>query len=169
MMIPDCCRGCLNVKHINNYASQGKFANDSNLGKVEDDIVYPFLGKTDTLTISGWYFIPVIDISRITVVTNKKMPQEIILELITSSLKLWPLLSICMMMTVIAGFFMWILVSHWFVFIRGKLSVLKIHYFNNRVKHFTVFQPIPSQYTLSLPPKNIRKPDGFLMFSGGRG
>ena len=132
MMIPDCCGGCLNV-------SQEEFANDSNLGKVEDDIVYPFLGKTDTLTISGWYFMPVIDISRITVVTNKKISQEIILELITFSLKLWPLLSICMMMTVIAGFFMWILVSHWFAFIREKLSVLKMHYFNNRVKHFKIF------------------------------
>ena len=139
MMIPDCCGGCLNAKRVNNYGSQEEFANDSNLGKVEDDIVYPFLGKTDTLTISGWYFMPVIDISRITVVTNKKMPQEIILELITSSLMLWPLLSVCMMMTVIAGFFMWIFVSYWFVFIREKLSALKMHYFNNRVKHFKVF------------------------------
>ena len=28
--------------------------------------------------------------------------------------------------------------------------------------------PIHSQCTLSLPPENIRKPCGFLMFSGGR-
>ena len=139
-MIPDCCGGCHNIKHVNNYESQGKFANDSNLGKIEDDIVYPFLGKTDTLTISGWYFMPVIDISSITVVTNKKVAQEIILELIRSSLKLWPLLSICMMMTVIAGFFMWILVSLWFLFIRWRHSVLKMHYFKNRVKHFILFQ-----------------------------
>lgn len=139
-MIPDCCGGCHNIKHVNNYESQGKFANDSNLGKIEDDIVYPFLGKTDTLTISGWYFMPVIDISSITVVTNKKVAQEIILELIRSSLKLWPLLSICMMMTVIAGFFMWILVSLKFLFISWRHSVLKMHYFKNRVKHFILFQ-----------------------------
>ena len=30
------------------------------------------------------------------------------------------------------------------------------------------FQPIGSQCILSLPPKNIRKPYAFLMFSGGR-
>lgn len=149
MMIPDCCGGCINIKHVKNYTSQGKFANDLNLGKIQDDIVYPFLGKTDTLTISGWYFIPVIDISRITVVTNKKMPQEIILELITSSLKLWPLLSICIMMTVIAGFFMWILVSPWFVFIRGRLSVFKMHYFNNRLKYFILFQGVNIYATAS--------------------
>ena len=125
MMIPDCCGGCINIKHVKNYTSQGKFANDSNLGKTQDDIVYPFLGKTDTLTISGWYFIPVIDISRITVVTNKKMPQEIILELIMSSLKLWPLLSICIMMTVIAGFFMWILVSRCLSLLEGDFQCLK--------------------------------------------
>ena len=29
------------------------------------------------------------------------------------------------------------------------------------------FKPICSQCTLSLPPENIRKPYGFLMFSGG--
>ena len=28
--------------------------------------------------------------------------------------------------------------------------------------------PISSQYTLSVPLENIRKPDGFLLFSGGR-
>ena len=31
-----------------------------------------------------------------------------------------------------------------------------------------LFQPIRSQCTLSLPPENIRKPYGFLMFLGGK-
>ena len=111
-MVPDCCGGCHNIKYVKEYRSQGEFANDSNIGKIEEDIIFPFLGKTDTLTISGWYFMPVISIPRISVVTNKKSKEEIVLELITSSLKLWPLLSICMMMTAIAGFCMWILVRH---------------------------------------------------------
>ena len=111
-MVPDCCGGCHNVKYVKEYGSQGEFANDSNIGKIEEDIVFPFLGKTDTLTVSGWYFMPVISIPRISVVTNKKLKEEIVLELIMSSLKLWPLLSICIMMTAIGGFCMWILVSH---------------------------------------------------------
>ena len=31
---------------------------------------------------------------------------------------------------------------------------------------FIIAEPVHSQCTLSLPPENIRKPQGFLMFSG---
>ena len=87
-MVPDYCGGCHNVKYIKEYASQGELANNSNIFKIEEDITYPFLGKTDTLTISGWYFIPVINIPRISVKINKKLKEEIVQELIMSSLKL---------------------------------------------------------------------------------
>ena len=33
---------------------------------------------------------------------------------------------------------------------------------------FIIAEPVHSQCTLSLPPENIRKPQGFLMFSGDR-
>ena len=35
------------------------------------------------------------------------------------------------------------------------------------VSYLHIYQLIYSQCTLSLPPENIRKPEGFLMFSGG--
>ena len=38
----------------------------------------------------------------------------------------------------------------------------------NHVKNAITYQPIRLECTLSLPPKNIRKPYGFLMFPGGR-
>ena len=35
------------------------------------------------------------------------------------------------------------------------------------VSYLHIYQLIYSQCTLSLPPENIRKPEGFQMFSGG--
>ena len=41
--------------------------------------------------------------------------------------------------------------------------------FQSGVHLVPLFNPfINAQYTPSLPPQNIRKPDGFLIFSGGR-
>ena len=109
-MMPDCCGGCHNITHSKNFTSQEEFAGSLNSGYDDADMVFPILGAQDATTISGWYFMPIVNIPRLSLVTYKKGNREILLDLIYSALMLWPLLSICLTMALIAGFFMWITV-----------------------------------------------------------
>ena len=110
MMMHDCCGGCHNITHAKIFRSQEEFADSLNSGYDDADMVFPILGTYDTTTISGWYFMPIVNIPRLSLITYKKGNREILFDLIYSVLMLWPLLSVCLMMALIAGFFMWITV-----------------------------------------------------------
>ena len=110
MMMHDCCGGCHNITHAKIFTSQEEFADSLNSGYDDADMVFPILGTYDTTTISGWYFMPIVNIPRLSLITYKKGNREILFDLIYSVLTLWPLLSVCLMMALIAGFFMWITV-----------------------------------------------------------
>lgn len=76
------------------------------------DFLMPVLGKSDLNRVAGSSFIPLLNIGEITVVMYRKTKGEILNDVIRSCLKIWPLLSVCLMMTYIAGFLVWITVSY---------------------------------------------------------
>lgn len=111
LLISHCCQGCGMVANIVNYSSQGEYVEAVNNKTMKADFVMPVLGRSDLDTVAGSYFIPLLNIGEITVVMCRKTKGEILHDVIHSCLKLWPLLSVCLMMTYIAGFIVWITVS----------------------------------------------------------
>ena len=110
LLFIDCCGGCLPRMQSVNYSNPYEFADALNNDTVTATITFPVLGRIHTEKLLGHYFVPFYKMSVLTVITKPKGFEELMKELISSCLKLWPLLSICLIMALIAGFFMWIMV-----------------------------------------------------------
>ena len=110
LLFIDCCGGCQPGMQLKNYSNPYEFADALNNGTVTATIIFPVLARMHTEKLMGHYFVPFYKMSVLTVITKPREFEELMKELISSCLKLWPLLSICIIMALIAGFFMWIMV-----------------------------------------------------------
>lgn len=94
-----CCRNCSKSKVINVFAnmSQVKPAtiNTSNF-------VYPFLGSLADEFVNGYYFIPVMHVPEAYYITTSPK-----ITLFHSIFHLYPLVTICLLMALLAGFICW--------------------------------------------------------------
>ena len=110
LLFMDCCGSCQPRIQLVNYSNPYEFADALNNDTVTATITFPVLARINTEKLLGHYFVPFYKMSVLTVITKQREFEELMKELISSCLKLWPLLSICIIMALIAGFFMWIMV-----------------------------------------------------------
>lgn len=110
MLVGLCCNGCYNISYESTYNNTNELIITLNKNGDSSDFIYPALGKTDSTTVKGYYFLPTIEITSYTIVTLKRSKKEVLTDLMVSSTELWPLLVICLLLALIAGFLIWILV-----------------------------------------------------------
>ena len=106
----ECCKGCVLAMESVHYSNPFEFADALNNGTLTEDIIFPVLASSSTEQMMGYYFVPFFKMPMLSVIIKRKTYSEIMTDLILSCLNLWPLLSICLMMALIAGFLMWIMV-----------------------------------------------------------
>lgn len=75
------------------------------------DFIYPVVGRNNAKIVKGYYFIPIIEITSVNLVTKKKSKEDVFYEMGISTLQLWPLILICMFLSFNAGFIIWLLVG----------------------------------------------------------
>ena len=74
------------------------------------DIIYPVPARSQLLQeLHGFNYIPVFNIPSAYYFTRKISEREMTMNMIYGCLSMWPLLAICLLMAVIAGFIAWII------------------------------------------------------------
>lgn len=79
----------------------------SALSKDSSDFILPCLASSTATTFYGYYFIPVIKAPSFFYITRK--PKSVFVRVVKSSLDLYPLLTVVLLLVVITGFFAWLM------------------------------------------------------------
>lgn len=106
-----CCGKCKRIADYSNTTIEVKDFNQSSINK--SDFIFPVFGFHDSQRVHGCHFIPILDLSGGYYVTQSRTQAEIMTRLITSCANTWPLLVIIILLSAIAGFFIWVLET-WF-------------------------------------------------------
>ena len=125
LLYMECCKGCMVAMESVYYSNPFEFADALNNGTLTEDIIFPVLASISTEQMMGYYFVPFFKMPMLSVIVKRKTYSEIMTDLILSCLNLWPLLSICLMMALIAGFLMWIMVVL-IAYIAWKVSIFGV-------------------------------------------
>ena len=141
----ECCKGCMVAMESVYYSNPFEFADALNNGTLTEDIIFPVLASISTEQMMGYYFVPFFKMPMLSVIVKRKTYSEIMTDLILSCLNLWPLLSICLMMALIAGFLMWIMVVL-IPYIAWKVSIFGVFF----GLYFPAFTPNTEWYFVSL-------------------
>ena len=104
-LLRTCCGPCINVSEVNvlTKISQIPPPTTNNISH----FVFPVLGRANAFKVFGYYFIPLIETRSIFYITHKA--DDLINQLITSCINMWPLVIICLLMVMISGFIGWIM------------------------------------------------------------
>ena len=105
-----CCGFCASIS-VTQLFSPLEFSGALRLGMVDADFVYPVLGEKNSVTLYGYFFVRMIDVSDTLLITLKRSSKEVAMELLFACLSFWPLLMISSLLALIAGFFEWIIVG----------------------------------------------------------
>ena len=105
-VISYCCGSCRNtvvVKTFNNMTEISPSSINSS------HVLYPILGRLEATSLYGYYFVPFWNAPGAYYITTRRTKTVILKTLITSCGNLWPLLIIMLLMSLIAGFIVWII------------------------------------------------------------
>lgn len=103
-VVEQCCGSCTKFSEVKHYANITEVTPAS---LSESDFSILFLTSSASTSLYGHHFIPVIYAPSIYYITPKDEP--IIKRLVTSCLNLYPLIIICLLLAVIAGFVAWLM------------------------------------------------------------
>ena len=105
-MSRDCCGYCNIIKTNQSFSDvftdNSPFLNNS-------DIIFPVLGKHGAERLYGYWFIPLVPTPPGTFVEKRKTQPEIVADVMTGLSKLWPLLVILLLFSLLAGHYLSIL------------------------------------------------------------
>ena len=103
-MLIDCCGNCKRCHTLN------MFGNKSQLTPAlinSSDIVFPIIGRSSPRKLYGYYFLPAYDVPSFYYFTLEVSSNQRLTKLIYAYLNMWPLLVLCLLMSLISGFFIW--------------------------------------------------------------
>ena len=104
--VKTCCGACKDISRNHTELVSSKNISLSLMNSTS--FIYPVLGVKHELSIYGYHFIPIVELSSGYFVTRDVTPKQIMARLIRSCLNLWPLLVIIVLLALISGFIMWI-------------------------------------------------------------
>ena len=107
-MLENCCGQCAKY-YLTDIFTQLAHVNVSIMES--SDIIYPVVGRSSLDELYGFYYIPVLEIPSAYYFTLAKSKREMAMDMVTGCLKMWPLLAICLLMSLIAGFIAWAMES----------------------------------------------------------
>ena len=99
-----CCGNCVNISKVKTLKKLSEVAHSS---VSTSDFVFPVLGLPKTLTLYGYYFLPLVETPSIYYITNKS--DDLIRQLIHSCINMWPLVIIFLLMIIMSGFIGWLM------------------------------------------------------------
>lgn len=70
-------------------------------------VVFPILGRRNAKKVFGHHFLPLLDVPGGYYITEIPSDKKIVQRLVKSCRNLWPLLVIMLLLSIIAGFFIW--------------------------------------------------------------
>lgn len=101
-IIQKCCGNCTKYMYFRDFRNITEVSLASMNGS---DFIMPFLGKSSSETLYGYYFLPLVDVPSVFYFTP--MHRSILVDLIIRCLNLYPLIVVCLLMAVISGFIAW--------------------------------------------------------------
>ena len=105
-MLGVCCSKCAIISVMNRFND----TRELNVSAISSsDFVFPVLGYLKSMQLYGYHYIPIMQTPDIFFISNMKSTRIIVESLIESSTNIWPLLVICLLMTFIVGFFIWLI------------------------------------------------------------
>lgn len=104
-----CCGACVDITKIRQF----KNITELNTKSLENsaDFIYPVMGSLLHPSMYGYYFIPIFPLPDYVYVTLKLDP--VFTRLLRSINGAYPLIVICLLMTIVSGFITWLL-ERWF-------------------------------------------------------
>lgn len=103
-VINNCCGNCRNATTVNYFQNMSEVNQES---IDSSHMVYPILGRTDSYKLYGYYFVPMIYVPSVYYITAKE--DEVMKHFASAYWELWPLFIVGLCMTIIAGFFAWVM------------------------------------------------------------
>lgn len=112
-IIKECCGSCHKDHNIavSYIPVNGDIMNLMATIRNVSDFVFPFIAPADVRILYGWYFVPVAHVSSFIYITRRE--HNVLSNLIRSTMKLYPLVIICLSLAIISGFIIWLLET-WF-------------------------------------------------------
>lgn len=103
-MIYYCCGNSTQLERIRRF----NYEMDVNEETIQDsDFVYPIMTRYKQEQLHGYYFVPVYDLPQAYYVTQMKSTEKLVLHIAETCFDLWPLLLLCILAAIIAGFLIW--------------------------------------------------------------
>lgn len=99
-----CCGNCVKATILNTLQNISEL--DFNSFQ-QSDLIYPILGNSFKSTMYGYYFMPICPVPDFVYVT-RKLP-SVFRRLIEGIQGAYPLVVICLLMTILSGFFIWLI------------------------------------------------------------
>ena len=103
-MFKRCCR---NSAVLCSDVSLSKMTDVNRNSILKSDIVFPVLGNTNTKIMHRYHFSPIYDAPNVYFFTMKQSKESISKNIATACKNLWPLFTICLLLTLISGFVAW--------------------------------------------------------------
>ena len=103
------CCGSLKCRNDDHYDNETISLRNLTLSKLNSsNFIFPVLGQYSTNSVYGFHYIPILELSNGYLLTKETTSAEVLNTLIKSCANLWPLLVIIILLSVIAGFIIWI-------------------------------------------------------------
>lgn len=105
-MFDSCCNNCTSY-HVHKVLNEITDINTDILAS--SDILYPLLGFRSLTEMYGAYYIPVFNVPSAYYITLKPTASEKMFLLFLGCISTWPLIAICILLSIISGFVIWIM------------------------------------------------------------
>lgn len=101
-----CCGKCLSIKNETNFRFYHEMEEiyEPSLDNIAD-FIFPVLHRTDTVYSMGCHFIPVVRLPSLVYITP--FPMTAFARAVWNVIQLYPLLIVCVLISIISGFFIW--------------------------------------------------------------
>ena len=104
-MLRQCCGECGQFQ-LNELTEEISHMDMTDLEK--SDIIFPFLGRESLRELYDYHYIPIFQLPGAYYFTLEMTEKELAVIIISGCLNMWPLLFICVLWAIIAGFFIWL-------------------------------------------------------------
>ena len=103
LVLEKCCGKC--VSYTYNYRSASKGQVNRIIHENSPDFVFPVLHRYSANKLHGYYFIPIVRVPSFIYITP--MPESSLFLAVRGCFALYPLLIVCLLMSLVAGFVIW--------------------------------------------------------------
>lgn len=105
-MLEACCANCVSytvVKKIRRISSIDETVRHSS------DVIFPIIAKPTDTSLYGFRYIPILEAPDAYLISLRITENQKLLKMILGVLKTWPLLTVCLLLTFVSGFVIWLI------------------------------------------------------------